>query len=104
MNAAIEETKRRREIQNQYNIKHDIIPKTIKKDIRDLIVATKSIKETNKDLFEQKDPESMSKSELEKSIKTLEKRMKKFAVELRFEDAAQTRDTIITLKQIYNSI
>ncbi|ONI37697.1 excinuclease ABC subunit B [Candidatus Epulonipiscium fishelsonii] len=104
MDVAIKETKRRREIQNQYNIENDIVPQTIKKDIRDLIVATKLVKETNKDLFEQKDPESMSKQELEKAIKTLEKRMKKFAVELRFEEAAQTRDTLTNLKQIYNSL
>lgn len=102
MQAALSETTRRRRIQDEYNQEHGIVPQTIIKKIRDLIVATKSIKE-DKALFKEKDPESMNQEELEKAIKKVESEMKKAARELQFEKAAELRDTLITLKKLYVS-
>ncbi len=100
MNAAISETARRRQIQEAYNEAHGIVPQTIKKKVRDLIVATKGVKE-EKHIFSEKDPESMNREELEKLIKKVEKDMKKAATELQFEKAAELRDTLIELKKAY---
>ncbi len=102
MQSAISETNRRRQIQEAYNEEHGIIPQTIKKDIRDLIVATKTAAK-NEEFFKEKDPESMSKDELEKTIAKVEKEMKKAARDLQFERAAELRDTLIKLKQILAS-
>ena len=102
MQSAISETNRRRQIQEAYNEEHGIIPQTIKKDIRDLIVATKTAAK-NEEFFKEKDPESMSKDELEKTIAKVEKEMKKAARDLQFERAAELRDTLIKLKQILTS-
>lgn len=102
MQSAISETNRRRQIQEAYNEEHGIIPQTIKKDIRDLIVATKTTAK-NEEFFKEKDPESMSKDELEKTIAKVEKEMKKAARDLQFERAAELRDTLIKLKQILAS-
>jgi excinuclease ABC subunit B len=102
MQRAISETIRRRGVQQAYNEAHNITPQTIKKKVRDLIVATKAAKE-NSDLFKEKDPESMTQEELEKAIKKLEKDMKKAAMELQFERAAELRDTLIQLKKLYVS-
>lgn len=102
MQSAISETNRRRQIQEAYNEEHGIIPQTIKKDIRDLIVATKTAAK-NEEFFKEKDPESMSKDELEKTIAKVEKEMKKAARDLQFECAAELRDTLIKLKQILAS-
>lgn len=100
MKQAISETARRRQIQEAYNEAHGIVPQTIKKKVRDLIVATKGVKE-EKTIFSEKDPESMSREELEKLIKKVEKDMKKAATELQFEKAAGLRDTLIELKKAY---
>ena len=100
MQNAISETARRRQIQEDYNEANGIVPKTIKKKVRDLIIATKTA-EKDKSLFSEKDPESMSKQELEKVMKKVEKDMKKAATELQFEKAAELRDTLIKLKQAY---
>ena len=102
MQSPISETNRRRQIQEAYNEEHGIIPQTIKKDIRDLIVATKTAAK-NEEFFKEKDPESMSKDELEKTIAKVEKEMKKAARDLQFERAAELRDTLIKLKQILAS-
>lgn len=102
MQSAISETNRRRQIQEAYNEEHGIVPQTIKKDIRDLIVATKTAAK-NEEFFKEKDPESMSKDELEKTIAKVEKEMKKAARDLQFERAAELRDTLIKLKQILTS-
>lgn len=99
MKAAVSETTRRRQIQEAYNEAHHIVPQTIKKKVRDLIVATKAVKEEQ--LFVEKDPESMSREEIEKAMKKIEKDMKKAAMELQFEKAAQLRDSLITLKKAY---
>ena len=100
MQQALSETSRRRQIQEAYNEAHGITPKTIKKKIRDLIVATKTVKEDT-NVFSEKDPESMSREELEKLMKKVEKDMKKAATELQFEKAAELRDHLIALKKAY---
>ena len=98
MEKTISETNRRREIQTQYNKKHGITPKTIVKEIRDLIVATKAA-EAAEDYFAKKDPESMSKKEIDQLIKKMTKEMRKAADDLQFENAAKIRDQLQELKQ-----
>ena len=96
MNTAITETNRRREIQQAYNKEHGITPQTIQKAVRDLISISKAIaKEEQR--FE-KDPESMSREELEKLVKEVEKQMKRAAADLNFEAAAELRDRMVELK------
>ena len=97
MRVAIDETMRRREIQERYNEEHGITPQTIKKAVRDLISISKEVAKEEKKL--EKDPESMSRSELEKLISEVQKQMKKAAAELDFETAAQLRDQMISLKK-----
>ena len=97
MRLAIDETERRREIQEKYNQEHGITPQTIQKSVRDLISISKEI--ARKDLQFEKDPESMSKKELEKLVADIEKKMKKAAAELDFEAAAELRDRMIELKK-----
>lgn len=99
MSAAINETNRRRSIQEEYNKAHGITPKTIIKKVHEIIKATEAVEQKKKDLLE-KDPESMSLEELNKAIKTLEKEMKKMAADLNFEKAAEIRDEIIKLKKL----
>lgn len=98
---AMSETARRRQIQEEYNEAHGIVPKTVKKKVRDLIVATKSVGDTKAKGSIEKDPESMSREELEKAMKKVERDMKKAATELQFEKAAELRDELIVLKQAY---
>ncbi len=97
MRKAIEETERRRKIQQAYNEAHGITPTTIKKAVRDLIRISKKVEVQSLDM--EKDPESMSKKELEAAIKMITKRMHTAAAELDFEVAAQLRDQMIELKQ-----
>lgn len=97
MRRAIDETARRREIQRQYNEEHGITPKTIQKAVRDVIAISKAAKKDKKSW--EKDPESMSREELEKLTKELERRMLKAAAELNFEEAAMLRDQIAELKK-----
>ena len=97
MKAAIDETRRRREIQMQYNEEHGITPKTIQKAVRDLISISKKVAKQEKML--EKDPESMSREELEKLVKELNKQMKKAAADLDFETAAELRDKMIEIKK-----
>ncbi|MBQ3104858.1 MAG: excinuclease ABC subunit UvrB [Lachnospiraceae bacterium] len=96
MGMAIEETKRRRELQMQYNEQHGITPQTIRKAVRDLISISREI--AKEEVAFAKDPESMDKKELEKLIATVEKQMRKAAAELDFETAAELRDKMIELK------
>ena len=96
MQAAIEETNRRRGIQQKYNEEHGITPQTIKKAVRDLISISKVI--AKEELQFEKDPESMSRKELEKLIAQIEKQMKKAAADLNFESAAELRDKMVELK------
>ena len=102
MDKAISETNRRRQIQNAYNEAHGITPTTIKKAVRDLISISKKAEVIGYDL--DKDPESMSKKELEKLTKELHKKMTAAAAELNFELAAELRDKLIELKKQLNEI
>lgn len=97
MRNAIEETNRRRELQEAYNKEHGITPTTIKKAVRDLIAVSKAVAETEVKL--KKDPESMSKKELKNLISQLEKQMRQAAADLNFEQAAELRDKMIELKK-----
>ena len=97
MKMAIDETMRRRSVQEEYNKEHHITPQTIKKAVRDLISISKSVAETEEKL--EKDPESMSRKELEKLIKEVEKKMRKAAADLNFEAAAGLRDKMVELKK-----
>ena len=97
MRNAIEETNRRREIQEAYNKEHGLTPTTIKKAVRDLIAVSKAVAETEVKL--KKDPESMSKKELKNLISQLEKQMRQAAADLNFEQAAELRDKMIELKK-----
>ena len=97
MRLAIDETKRRRKIQEEYNEAHGITPQTIKKAVRDSISISKEVTVTEKE--RKKDPESMSKKELEAEAKDLQKRMKQAAAELNFEEAARLRDEMIVIKK-----
>ena len=97
MRGAMEETMRRRELQQAYNEEHGITPQTIKKAVRDLISISKEVAKEEKEL--EKDPESMSREELEKLIGEVHKQMKKAAAELNFEAAATLRDRMISLKK-----
>ncbi len=96
MQAAIDETNRRRSIQQKYNEEHNITPQSIKKAVRDLISISKVI--AKEELRFEKDPESMNRKELEKLISQIEKQMKKAAADLNFEAAAQLRDKMVELK------
>ena len=102
MRLALDETERRRAIQMAYNEEHGITPKTIQKAVRDQISISKKV--AAEELKLEKDPESMSRKELEKLIGEVTKRMKKAAAELDFESAAELRDKLIELKQILNEI
>lgn len=102
MRLAIDETERRRKIQMAYNEEHSITPKTIQKAVRDQIRISKKV--AAEELKLEKDPESMSKKELEKLIADVTKRMKKAAAELDFESAAELRDKLVELKQVLNEI
>lgn len=97
MKNAIEETERRRRIQEAYNEEHGITPTTIRKAVRDLIRISKKVEVESLDM--EKDPESMSKKELETAIKMVSKKMHTAAADLNFEAAAQLRDQMIELKQ-----
>ena len=102
MKRAIGETERRRAIQMKYNEEHGITPQTIKKAVRDLISISKKV--VAEELRMEKEPESMSKEELEKLIKEVSKQMRKAAAELNFEAAAGLRDKMIELKQMYQEL
>ena len=97
MRTAIDETRRRRELQMRYNEEHGITPQTIRKAVRDLISISKKVAKQEEVL--EKDPESMSREELEKLIKDLQRQMKKAAADLDFETAAKLRDNMIELKK-----
>ena len=97
MKKAIQETERRRSIQEAYNKEHGITPTTIKKAVRDLITVSKAVAETEVKL--KKDPESMSRKELLKLIAQVEKQMRAAAADLNFEQAAELRDKMLELKK-----
>ena len=90
MKEAIDETKRRREIQNKYNIEHNIVPKTIIKPISE-VISNKVMDDINKN-------EKKNKNELKKTISEIESQMKKAAAEMDFERAMELRDILFELK------
>ena len=102
MDNAIKETNRRRKIQQDYNEANNITPQTIKKAVRDTISISKQIAE--EELRFEKDPESMSRREIEKLILTVEKQMRKAAAELDFESAAEYRDKLKELRKNLESL
>ncbi|MCQ2538832.1 MAG: excinuclease ABC subunit UvrB [Acetatifactor sp.] len=102
MRIALDETNRRRQIQQKYNDEHGITPQTIKKAVRDLISISKVI--AKEELQFEKDPESMNRKELEKLIAEVQKKMKKAAADLDFEAAAELRDKMIELKKSLEEI
>ena len=97
MQRTISETTRRRKLQIEYNEAHGITPTTIKKAVRDLIAISRVLEDENKGI--QMDIESMSKMEIDKMIRELSKKMRAFAAELNFEDAAKCRDKIAELRE-----
>ena len=97
MKAAIDETDRRRRIQDSYNKENGITPTTIRKAVRDLISIHKEIAKEEAGFA--KDPESMDEKELRKLIDNVEKGMRRAAAELDFETAATLRDKMIELKK-----
>ena len=97
MRAAIQETERRRGIQQKYNEENGITPQTIRKAVRDLISISKVI--AKEELKFEKDPESMDRKELEKLIAKIQKQMKQAAADLNFEMAAELRDKMVELKK-----
>ncbi len=97
MRQAMDETQRRREIQMAYNEGHGITPTTIQKSVRDLISISKKV--AAEELRMEKDPESMSRKELEKLVKELDKQMRRAAADLNFEAAAELRDKMTELKK-----
>jgi len=97
MKLAIDETNRRRKIQEAYNKEHLITPTTIQKAVRDLISISKEVAQSQATL--EKDPESMSEEELAALAGKVEKQMRKAAAELDFETAAELRDQLLELKK-----
>jgi len=98
MRVAIDETERRRAIQQEYNEAHGITPTTIKKSVRDLIAISKKV--AQEELNFAKTPESMNRDELEKLIREVEKKMKAAAADLNFEAAAELRDRMVELRKM----
>ena len=98
MRVAIEETKRRRQIQQAYNEEHHITPTTIKKAVRDLISISQAAEGVTNEVT--KDPESMDEKELKKLVKELTKKMHQAAAELNFEEAAILRDRMVEIKKM----
>ena len=97
MKKAIDETRRRRALQEAYNREHGITPQTIKKKVRDLIAISREI--AREEVRFAKDPESMDAGELKKLIAEVEKKMRRAATDLNFEAAAELRDQMIELKK-----
>ena len=97
MRVAMDETERRRTIQQQYNEAHGITPQTIRKSVRELISISKKVAKEEQQFA--KDPESMSNKELDKLIAEVKKKMERAAADLNFEAAAELRDKMIELKK-----
>ena len=95
MREAIDETMRRRNIQEEYNRVHGIVPQTIIKEIRDVI--------SNEEEIEEKTKAKMSKKERADMIDSLEREMKKAAQELDFERAMELRDILFEIQSESNS-
>ena len=102
MRMAIEETRRRRELQMAYNEEHGITPKTIEKSVRDLISISKKVAKEEVDY--RSDPETMNRKDLEKLIKDVKKQMERAAADLNFEAAVELRDQMMSLRQILEDL
>ena len=103
MRRALDETNRRRKIQEEYNEAHGITPQTIRKAVRDLISISKEVKR-EETIYAEKDLESMSRKELEKLAAQIQKKMKAAAAELNFEEAVVLRDQMIEVKKVLNEL
>ena len=102
MRIALDETKRRRAIQQEYNRVHGITPKTIEKSVRELISVSKKV--AKEEMNFRRDPESMNKDELTKLIADIRKQMQKAAADLNFEAAAEYRDKMTELKNMLRDL
>ena len=102
MRVAIDETARRRKVQEEYNKEHGITPTTIQKSVRELIAISKKVAKEEMEFIT--DPESMNKKQLEKLIADIQKKMQKAATELNFEAAAEYRDRMVSLKNMLRDI
>lgn len=98
MKAAIDETKRRREIQMRYNQERGIVPQTIKKEIRAAISYGDKVSKKSKKKTEDFDFNDLSKKDQQEMISGLEEQMREAAKKLDFEEAARLRDTVLELK------
>ncbi len=98
MQRSIDETYRRRELQNAFNKEHGITPKTVYKEQRQLIKLTKVAEDSDASLYGKKDIKKQSKKELQMLARELERRMQEAAKELDFEAAAELRDQLILVK------
>lgn len=96
MRTAIDETERRRRIQDEYNRANGITPQSVRKAVRSVIEATRVAEDEGK--YEGKSPLELTKKELKDYIGRLETEMKQAAADLQFERAAQLRDTIFEYK------
>ena len=96
MRTAIDETERRRRIQDEYNRENGITPQSVRKAVRSVIEATRVAEDEEK--YEGKSPLELTKKELKDYIGRLETEMKQAAADLQFERAAQLRDTIFEYK------
>ena len=97
MRYAISETKRRRALQQKYNEEHNITPKTVTKDVRSVIEATRAA-EAADEYYSTRKPDELTKKELAEYVKKLEKEMREAAKELQFEKAAMLRDVLFEYK------
>ena len=102
MRVAIEETERRRGIQEAYNKEHGITPKTIEKNVRDVIAISKAV--AKDEMSMERPPEEMDEKELKKYIDDIRKKMERAAADLNFEAAAEYRDKLIELKNMLRDI
>ncbi|MDZ7834125.1 MAG: helicase-related protein [Alkalibacterium sp.] len=100
MRFAIDETERRRAIQQEYNEEHGITPTTIKKEVRDLIKISTAVDEEEQELSEET-IKNLSRRERMELIETIELEMKEAAKDLNFEKAADLRDVVMELKTKY---
>ena len=97
MKNAMEETERRRGLQQAYNEKHGITPRSVKKDVRAVIEATKQVS-PEEEFYRGKSPLELTKKELAEYVKKLETEMKQAAKDLQFERAAELRDMVFEYK------
>ena len=98
MKAAIDETRRRREIQMRYNQECGIVPQTIKKEIRAAISYGDKVSKKSKKKTEDFDFNDLSQKDQQEMISGLEEQMREAAKKLDFEEAARLRDTVLELK------